>query len=231
MSSKVRYYIVVDKDGVSAKDRYAAMEKNSHSFYLVDNDLYLGTQKLNDAAEIAAASVAISTNADDIASIQSTLAVIQGDENVSGSIRKQVSDASVALQNSINALASLVGTIPTDPNTGEPVSANVIAYIQKVASDIEVGGDSSVLDSRITANENAIATLNGDSSTAGSVAKQVADAVAAIVANAPQDFDTLKEISDWISNHGSDASAINTAITNLQTAVGEIQDELEWQEL
>lgn len=36
--------------------------------------------------------------------------------------------------------------------------------------------------------------------------------VAEIVANAPEDFNTLKEMSDWISEHKDDATAMNTAI-------------------
>ncbi|MFR7913775.1 hypothetical protein [Eubacterium ramulus] len=34
--------------------------------------------------------------------------------------------------------------------------------------------------------------------------KRVADAVAAIVNEAPEAYDTLKEISDWISGHETD---------------------------
>lgn len=40
----------------------------------------------------------------------------------------------------------------------------------------------------------------------------VSTAVAKIVADAPADFDTLKEMSDWIAKHQSDASAMNSAI-------------------
>ena len=36
--------------------------------------------------------------------------------------------------------------------------------------------------------------------------------VAEIVANAPEDFDTLKEISDWIESHEDSSAAMNTAI-------------------
>ena len=71
------------------------------------------------------------------------------------------------------------------------------------------------LTKRVTANENAISTLNGTGE--GSVSKQVSDGIAKVVANAPEDFDTLKEISDWISTHKSDASAMNTAITENTT--------------
>lgn len=43
-----------------------------------------------------------------------------------------------------------------------------------------------------------------------------AEEVAKIVASAPESFDTLKEIADWISTHSSDASAMNSAIVALQ---------------
>lgn len=46
--------------------------------------------------------------------------------------------------------------------------------------------------------QEAIDILNGTGD--GSVKYTVADAVATIVAQAPEDFDTLKEIADWIAN-------------------------------
>lgn len=63
---------------------------------------------------------------------------------------------------------------------------------------------------RIEANETAISTLNGNGD--GSVKKAVSDGIAEVVAGAPEDFDTLKEMSDWISSHESSASAMNTQI-------------------
>lgn len=36
--------------------------------------------------------------------------------------------------------------------------------------------------------------------------------IAEVIANAPEDFDTLKEIADWIDTHSDSASAMNTAI-------------------
>ena len=44
------------------------------------------------------------------------------------------------------------------------------------------------------------------------ITAEVTAKIAEIVANAPEDLDTLKEISDWISSHANDASAMNTAI-------------------
>lgn len=47
----------------------------------------------------------------------------------------------------------------------------------------------------------------------------VNSAVAEIVANAPEDFDTLKEMSDWISEHEDDAAAMNSAIQSNKTKI------------
>lgn len=41
----------------------------------------------------------------------------------------------------------------------------------------------------------------------------VANEIAKIIANAPEDFDTLKEISDWLANHGKTVAEINSSIS------------------
>ncbi|MBE5830802.1 MAG: hypothetical protein E7306_03575 [Butyrivibrio sp.] len=65
----------------------------------------------------------------------------------------------------------------------------------------------------------AIDTLNG--SGAGSVSKAIDDAIAAVIADAPASFDTLKEISDWISSHADSAAALNSLV---QTLSGNLSD-------
>ena len=51
------------------------------------------------------------------------------------------------------------------------------------------------------------------------VIKIIKDEIAQIIANAPEDLDTLKEIADWISTHEDSASAMNTAILANKTAI------------
>lgn len=75
------------------------------------------------------------------------------------------------------------------------------------------------------ANAAAIAILNGTADEAGSVAN-TANAVAAakvaeIVANADADFDTLKEIADWILNDTTGAADMANDIAALQGLVGD----------
>jgi len=95
----------------------------------------------------------------------------------------------------------------------------------KIATDIEAGKyDDSALKTKVTANENAIAVLNGEGE--GSVKKQVNDAVAKIVADAPEAYDTLKEISDWISSHAESASAMNSQINTNKTDIATLQTKI-----
>lgn len=63
---------------------------------------------------------------------------------------------------------------------------------------------------RVDANEDALDKLNGTGE--GSITKAVADALAELVANAPESLNTLKEIADWIASHAGDAAAMNSGI-------------------
>lgn len=84
--------------------------------------------------------------------------------------------------------------------------------------DIKVGGSSSVKDSTVEAaiasHQSAIDTLNGTG--AGSVSKQVADAIAGVVDSAPEDFDTLKEIADYIASDKTNATQINNDLSAIK---------------
>lgn len=84
--------------------------------------------------------------------------------------------------------------------------------------------DLTTLSGRVTTAEGKLTTLNGDATVAGSVAQQVAAAVAQIVSDAPEAYDTLKEISDWIATHADSASAMHTAINNLKALVGTLPE-------
>ena len=60
--------------------------------------------------------------------------------------------------------------------------------------------------------------------------KEEADAaitakVAEIVADAPEDFDTLKEMSDWISQHEDGAAAMNSAIRQNATDISTLKND------
>ena len=53
----------------------------------------------------------------------------------------------------------------------------------------------------------------------GSIKKAAADAVAAVVAGADSDFDTLKEVADWIMSDTTGAAKLQTDVAELKTSV------------
>lgn len=70
-----------------------------------------------------------------------------------------------------------------------------------------------------------VSELSNDSNyqTAEQVNSTVTTEIAKIVADAPEDLNTLKEMSDWIAGHEDNASAMNSAISDNKTAITALQ--------
>ena len=97
----------------------------------------------------------------------------------------------------------------------------------KGADKTEINGTISALDGRVAANEGAIEVLNGEGN--GSVKKQVADAIAGVVNSAPEDFDTLKEVADWIASDTTGAAKMQADIARLdgvETVDGSVKKQI-----
>ena len=86
--------------------------------------------------------------------------------------------------------------------------------------------DDTTVKASIKANADAITVLNGDDKVVGSVAHTAsgiaAAKVAEVVANADANFDTLKEIADWILNDTTGAADMANDIAALQGLVGDV---------
>ena len=85
----------------------------------------------------------------------------------------------------------------------------------------EIGEKVNANETTILSHTTALEILNGEGE--GSVKKTVTDEIAKVVADAPESLDTLKEISDWISNHENDASAMNSAIQTNKTDIASLK--------
>ena len=77
----------------------------------------------------------------------------------------------------------------------------------------------------ITSIPSKVSELTNDSNyqTAEQVSSTVTTEIAKVVANAPEDLNTLKEMSDWIAGHENDASAMNSAISDNKAAITALQ--------
>lgn len=85
-----------------------------------------------------------------------------------------------------------------------------------------VGNENSGLVKQVADNKAAIEVLNSDNTTEGSVAYQIAQ----VVAGADTSYDTLKEIADWISTHGTDAAAMNTQINTNKNDIAALKTQV-----
>lgn len=76
-----------------------------------------------------------------------------------------------------------------------------------------------------TAIPSKVSELTNDSNyqTEEQVNSTVTTEIAKVVADAPEDLNTLKEMSDWIAGHEDDASAMNSAISDNKTAITALQ--------
>lgn len=122
-----------------------------------------------------------------------------------------------AVKTNTDAIATLNGADTVEGSVAKAVKDAKTELEGKITASKY---DDTKIKSDIAANTASIETLNGTGD--GSVDKKVADAVAAIVNDAPEAYDTLKEISDWISGHENDASAMNSAIQTNKTDIANL---------
>ena len=126
----------------------------------------------------------------------------------------EAKQAGTDAQADVDALAAKVGTVPESKTV-----VQMISDAQTAATYDDTG-----IKDRMVAAEGKITALVGDdaSKSARAIA---AEEVAKIVDGADSSYDTLKEIADWISNHKTDAGAMNSAILALEAIVDGIGGE------
>ena len=103
----------------------------------------------------------------------------------------------------------------------------LVQMIEDAKSDASY--DDTAIKALIQGNTDAIAILNGDASTEGSVIAianaQAKAEVAKIVGAAPEAMDTLEEVANWIANDESGAAAMAADIAANKTAIDAINNE------
>lgn len=131
---------------------------------------------------------------------------------------KKVDDKAAANAAALEAQAGKIQTM----------EGQIAALEAGTYDDSEIRGLIGTNATNIQANADAIALLNNTADVAGSVAHTANAAAAAkvaeIVANADADFDTLKEIADWILNDTTGAADMANDIKALQDQLVGIED-------
>ena len=144
---------------------------------------------------------------------------LAGDYDAAGTAEAKVKElADGAVKSNTDAIATLNGNDTVDGSVDKKIKNATTALKEEISASAY---DDTELKGRVTSNETAIATLIGSGE--GSVDKKVADAVAKIIADAPEAYDTLKEISDWITSHSTDATAMNSQINANKTDIATLK--------
>ena len=155
----------------------------------------------------------------------------QGYANAKDSSISAAKAAADAAQADVNALEAKVGTVAEGKTVVQMIAdaqdaatyddtalAGRVSTIEgnylKTEDKTELQGNIDTVSGKVTT---LIGSVEGDD---GKSARTIAsEEVAKIVAGADASYDTLKEVSDWISSHKDDASAMNSAIIALEGIV------------
>lgn len=138
----------------------------------------------------------------------------------------------VSVQEAVGAIAAtLEGHIYDNINSFTAISASISAINSDIATTLASAKsytdtqDALTLDSaKAYANTQDAATLASAKAYTDTTAKSAAaEAVAAVVAGADSDFDTLKEVADWIMSDTTGAAALQTDVAGLKTKVSTLE--------
>ena len=196
----------------------AIKAKEDTTFYYTtdEKDLYIGEQKLTSAKDVAAAVARITKNEGEIATIKSQIENIGDDETEISALQTAMEALQAVLGESGENFTQLKTYVGTFDLAGHKEVTDVIGYIDYQDGEIK---------KLVTANTNAITTLNGEKETEGSVKYIAAQAVAEIVAGADAKYDTLKEIADWIKSDVDGAAKMQSDIATNTAAISAINNE------
>lgn len=132
-------------------------------------------------------------------------------------------DGSVKIYNGTNLTTIVDGYVTAITENGSATdrvsSKAVVDYVKTKIQDLDVGQ----LSAQVATNKNDIATLKGDASTTGSVAKAVADAKTELTAEIDKKATKATTIEDYGITNAYTKTQVDTAIS---TAKGEVVNDL-----
>ena len=193
--------IATDEAITALSGRVSAVESGVSNLNALVGDAAVATQIQNAIAELRLDETYDSKGS--ASAVQSDLNSYKSSNDTAVAAAKKAGDDA---QSDVNTLKEKVGTVPDDKTVTQMIS--------------EATYDDTALKGRVSTVEGKVTTLVG--SDADKSARSIAaEEVAKIIAGADTAYDTLKEISDWISSHKTDAAAMNSAITKLEGLVGE----------
>ncbi len=126
-------------------------------------------------------------------------------------------ESGASLQDELGAFALMVeGHIGDNIKSFTAISASISAINSDIATTLASAKE-------YADNQDATTLASAKAYTDTTAASAAADAVAAVVAGADSDFDTLKEVADWIKSDTTGAAALQTDVAGLKTQVSTLE--------
>lgn len=161
---------------------------------------------------------------------------LNGEVDVEGSVKKTAADAAAAALEEAKGYADGLVTDAEGKSLFDEAGAAAAAqsaaeaYADGLAGNYDAAGTAAglnaAMDTRMTGVEGDVAVLKAiDHDKLAAVA--AATAVAAVVAGAESDFDTLKDVADWIGSHKEGAAELQTTVSGHTDSINTINGELD----
>ena len=131
------------------------------------------------------------------------IATLKGDGE--GSVKKAAADTQAAAEQTAAAKA-------------DAALASAKEYADGLAGNYDAAGTAAGLDAAMDARVKVLEAIDHE--------QLVADAVAEVVAGAESDFDTLKEVADWIASDKEGSAALQTTVSNHTESISTLTKDL-----
>lgn len=151
------------------------------------------------------------TNTESINGIKSALGSLTGANAVPNAIAAAKTKVARSTDTATTNFLTVSDNSVTNPDSG-------VTYTLTL-TDVASAKSLSNLSKKVGTNETDITALKALHADGKSVAQEVADGIAGVVAGAPDKFDTLKEIADWIANDTTGAAKMANDIADLKATL------------
>jgi len=154
------------------------------------------------------------------------IATLNGEED--GSVKKIAADAATAAETAAKSYAdglvkdSEGNSLFDEAGAAAAAQAAAIADAEgkyQVKGEYEAAGTAATLNNAMDERVKVLEAIDHD--------KLVADAVAEVVAGAESDFDTLKEVAEWIASDKEGSAALQTTVSNHTESINTINADLD----
>ena len=138
------------------------------------------------------------------------------DGDFDNSLKELYNRLSDEIENRENNDSSLQNKITSTDNSLQSQIESLRTLLQNKITSTDNSLQSQIESLRTSINTETENRATAVSNLESQISSTVNDAISSIVAEAPENLDTLKEMSDWIASHQEDATQINSEITSIK---------------